>query len=90
MAMVNPAQQSFERLAKRLPLLEKLVEGGKINRVAVEKVLATVEADLIVLADEKQVKQLAEKQRPEAEKTRDAVKVQVEKLKKLLDEGKKP
>jgi hypothetical protein len=85
------AQQSFDRLAKRLPLLEKLTEGGKVNRAAVEKVLATVEADVAVLADEKKLGGLGgDDKKTEAAKLRDAVKAQVGKLKKLLDEAKKP
>jgi len=88
MAMPNPAQDSMGRLAQRLPLLEKLAEGGKIHKPAVEKVLATVEADLAVLGDEKKLAGLRdEKTKAEAAKTRDAVKAQVERLKKLLDEG---
>ncbi|HOX04770.1 MAG TPA: hypothetical protein PK280_00090 [Planctomycetota bacterium] len=87
MAYLPPAQQSFDRLAKRLPLLEKLAEGGKIHKPAVEKVLATVEADLAVLSDEKQLGRLTGEKRVEAGKTRDAVKAQVEKLGKLLEAG---
>jgi hypothetical protein len=88
-AFLPPAQQSFDRLARRLPLLEKLAVGGKVHKPAVDKVLATVEADLAVLGDEKKLGDLRdEKKRAEATKTRDAVKAQLEKLKKLLDAGK--
>jgi len=88
-AMLPPAHQSFARLSARLPLLEKLAEGGKVHKAALEKVLATVEADVAVLSDEKQLAGLRDgKARDEAAKTRDAVKAQVEKLKKLLETGK--
>jgi hypothetical protein len=87
MGVIPPAHQSMTRLSTRLPLLEKLAEGGKIHKPAVEKVLATIEADLAVLGDEKKLGELG-KARAEAEITRDAVKAQVEKLKKLLEAGK--
>jgi len=89
MAVIVPAQRSTRRLADRLPLLRKLADDGKVHRTALEKVLAAVEADLAVLADEKELARLhAIMLRPDAEKTRDAVQAEVEKLKKLLSDGK--
>lgn len=81
-----PAQQSFDRLAKRLPLLQELVKGGKVHQVVADKVLGTIEADAAVLSDEKAVATLGDK-KADAEKTRDAVKAEVEKLRKLLPDN---
>jgi hypothetical protein len=79
--MEAPAQQkSFRSLSARLPLLEKMVAGGRIQRAAAEKILATVETDLATLSDEKNLALLGV-QRAAAEKTRDEVKAAVEKLK---------
>jgi hypothetical protein len=85
--MLSPAQQSFDRLSKRLPLLEELVKGGKVHSSVADKVLGTIEADVAALSDEKQLAALKDK-KAEAGKTRDAVKAEVEKLRKLLDAGK--
>lgn len=73
----------LERLAKRLPLLGNLAQGRKIHGVAMDKVLSSVESDLKVLSDNPAGYNSADR-RAEAEKTRDAVKAQVEKLKQQL------
>jgi len=82
----------WDRLARRLPLLQGVVAGGKVHRAAAEKTLANIEADLAVLSDQKKLAELSaswgKKEGAEAAKTRDAVKEQVEKLKKLLDADK--
>ncbi|HOX05286.1 MAG TPA: hypothetical protein PK280_02700 [Planctomycetota bacterium] len=88
MELPAPAQASSERLARRLALLEKLVAGGKVHRAAMEKVLASVQADLAVLDDDRQLAPLGAQERAAAERTRDAARAAVEKLGKLLRDGK--
>ena len=84
-AHLPPAQRSFERLAQRLPLVEALVKAGKVNPAAAGKVMASIEADLAILADEKKLAEIRdEAQRKEAGEKRDAVRAQLEKLKELL------
>jgi hypothetical protein len=84
MAFVSPAQKSLKRLNKRLPLLEKLVAGKKLHAPALKKVLASIEKDVAVLSSQKQLSKLPAAERSKAAKTRDAVKVALEKLKALL------
>ncbi len=84
-----PARDSAKRLADRLPLLEKLAAAGKLHKAAVEKVLVSIEKDLSTLDDEKRLKQLKATDRAKAEKTREAVKAQVKKIKARLSGGKK-
>ena len=84
MAYIPPAQQSFQRLAKRLPLVEKLLAGGKVNEAACAKILAAVEADLAVLGDAKQLKTLRGEQRAQAEAARDQMSTALARLKNKL------
>lgn len=85
MAYVPAAQQSFDRLAARLPLLRRLAAESKLHKPAIDKVLATIEADVATLSDEKKISEIKDAdKRAEAEKTRDAVKAELEKLKKQL------
>jgi hypothetical protein len=49
-ALPNPLTLSFERLARRLPLLEELVRRGKVSREVANRVLATFEGDLRTLS----------------------------------------
>ena len=51
MPMPVPARDSLERLAKRMPALEKLTAADKLHPEVVRKVLRQVEADLKVLSD---------------------------------------
>ena len=84
-----PARDSADRLAERLPLLQKLAADGTIDRAALEKTLAAVEQDLAVLADEKEMIRLSESlERAKAENIRATVRAQVEKLRRLLDSAK--
>jgi hypothetical protein len=81
LATLHPAVH----LAERLPLLEAMAVAGKVQPAVLRKVLASVERDMAAL--EGDPKLLAH---PDAEKNRDAVKAEVEKLKKLLGDGQKP
>jgi hypothetical protein len=86
-----PAREGAGRLAARLPLLERLAAQEQVSRPALRKLLAAVEADLATLSDEKELATWADRAaRAEAEKTRDAVRGEVEKLRKLLDSAPQP
>jgi hypothetical protein len=84
MPYMPPAQQSYQRLAKRLPLVQKLIERGKVNPTAGSKVIAAIEADLTVLSDAKLLGQLQGAERQKAEAARDEMKAELTKLRKLL------
>jgi hypothetical protein len=79
-----PARESAARLAERLPLLEKMAAAGRVQPAALRKVLAAVERDLAALDRESDLQQLDAAERAAAEQTREAVKAEVEKLRKLL------
>jgi hypothetical protein len=88
-AYAPPAVICLSRLTERLSLLEKVVASGKVNKAVVEKVLGTIEADLAILSDEKQLAKLENDQkRTEAAKTRKAVEAQLEKVKALIKDEK--
>ncbi len=80
------ARKSLGRLAKRLPLLEKLVTGGKLNAAACEKIIAAAETDLVILASEKELTraQLSAGERARIVKTRAAVKSSLQRLRSKL------
>jgi len=82
--MVLPARESARRLKERLPLLEKLAGSGKLRSAVVRRVLVSVERDLQTLGDSKALEYTSGEERRKAEETREAVRKQVEKLKKLL------
>ena len=83
--MMRPAHDSLSRLQARLPLLEKLAADEKIHPDAVRKVLATIEADVVYLDAEEHLKEFTPKDRPEAEKARDAARAALERVKSRLD-----
>lgn len=85
-----PARDSLERLNARLPILTKLAAQKSVTRPVIDKTLATIESDLATLSDEKKLSALAPEERVGAAKTRDAVRVQVEKLKALLNPAAEP
>ena len=85
MGYMPPARMSLERCTKRLVLLRQIAKRGKVQPAAVRMVLGSIEADLKILADEKQLKPLKDKQRAEAAKVREAVREQVKAIRKLLD-----
>ena len=88
-----PAVQrlSFKSIAARLPAIEDLVKAGKVHRVAITKVLEAIEADLVTLADEKRRAELGDlTSKEEADKLRETIKAQLDKLKQQLADGQKP
>jgi hypothetical protein len=52
-------QQAMQRLTAQLQSLQKFAEADKLDKAVVEKVLATAEADLIVLEEDPKLKALA-------------------------------
>ncbi len=88
MMLPMPAQKSASDLAARLPILEGLAQEGKLPPDAVRKILVSIEADLAVLASEKEMAEVPAEERAASEKTRDAVKADVEAIRKALDGSK--
>lgn len=66
MMYIPPVRGSFERIKKRLPLLKKLAESGRLNVAVLARVLPTVRADVELLSGEKELAQL-HRERAEAE-----------------------
>jgi len=83
------AKRTAERLAERLPLLQKLSEQDRLLPGLTGMILSAIERDLAALSEEAMLATLGAN-RPEAEKTRDAVKAEVEKLKQSLNPTPKP
>ncbi|HOX05288.1 MAG TPA: hypothetical protein PK280_02710 [Planctomycetota bacterium] len=81
-----PDYQGLDRLKQRLPLLEELLASKKINKPVLDKVLGTIQRDLAslddLLADKKYV---TGDKRAEVQRTREAVKAQVERLQGLIE-----
>ena len=84
MPVMIPARESFDRLGKRLPLLQGLAAEGKVNPTVLAKVLPTVRADLARLADPKQVAKLSAAGRAKIEKLTAETRAAVAKIEKLL------
>ena len=84
MAYIPPAQQSFERLSRRLPLLEQLAAEGQIHPAALRKVLGSIEEDIQMLSDEKSLESLRPGQRAEAEKMHANAEAAVAEIKRIL------
>jgi len=84
MAYMPPAQLSLQRLARRLPLVEKLVAGGKIQRAACARIVAAMENDLAVLADPKEFGKFPEADRQNARSASEKARGALEGLKRLL------
>jgi hypothetical protein len=79
-----PARLSFQRLAKRLPLIEKLASGGQLNPLVFAKILEAAQNDLAVLSDPKQLKTLAGAERKKAETAREQTRLLLDRLKNRL------
>ncbi|MBM4033204.1 MAG: hypothetical protein FJ291_15675 [Planctomycetes bacterium] len=84
MAYIPPAQQSLQRLNQRLPLVEKLLEGGKVNPTAGGKIVAGIQADLAILNDAKNIEQLRGEERAKAAEARDKAAQALQRLRKLI------
>lgn len=87
MALIVPAQQSLERLNQRLPLLQELAADGKVQPAALRKVIGSVEADIQLLSNEEELKQLAPEQRQRADELREGTESAVAEIKRLLEES---
>lgn len=81
-AFVPPAQMSFQRIEKRLPLVEKLASQGKVHPKALEKIVGTIEKDLELLSNEKQLMKLKGDAKTKAILARDAMKARLGELRK--------
>jgi ParB-like chromosome segregation protein Spo0J len=83
--LMQPGHDSLARLEARLPLLEKLAAAEKIHPDAVRKVLATIEEDIAFLEVKDHLNEFEPKQRPAAEKVRDAARAALDRVKIRLD-----
>jgi predicted Zn-dependent peptidase len=83
MAYLSPARQSLDRLQARAGLLERLAAGGKASADVLEKVSATIEADLKTLSSEAELKALREADRAQAVQVRERVQAALEAVRKL-------
>lgn len=84
MAYISPAQISLDRIAKRLPLIEKLAAGGKLHPAAASKIIAAAQADLAILADEKKLAKLPAAEQRKARKAQQQAADLLEKLRRRL------
>ena len=78
------AHDSFDRLGKRLGLLQGLAAGGKVSPAVLLKILPTVRRDLARLADPKQAAQVFRSDRDKVEKLTADTRAAVSKIEKLL------
>ena len=90
MSLGYRAKQTVERLAARLPLLEKLASAQQLRPVVVRKVLAAVEADLATLADERELIGYPPADKPKMEETRKVAAALVVRLKAALPQPEDP
>jgi hypothetical protein len=74
------AETSVESLSERLPLLEKLAAENRVPQAVVETCLYSIENDLKVLGDEKEIKNLEPDKQAEARKARQAAEALVKKV----------
>jgi len=86
MAYMPPAQTSLTRLARRLPLVEKLVASEKVHQATCATILAAMQDDLAVLGDPKELAKLAEAERRTAQSTREKAAKAIQGLNGLLRE----
>jgi len=86
MAYMAPARQSYQRLARRLPLLQAAAKGGKVSAAVLEKVLPTVRADLATLGDEAQLRKPGSPKPEQAERLRKEIAASLAAIEKSLAE----
>jgi hypothetical protein len=84
-AFISPARESMERMSKRLPLLKKMLESGKVLPGVIERIVPSIEDDIRTLSSEKELKMLDEVNRDAAVEMRDDVKKTLGAIKKLLE-----
>lgn len=90
MAMIAPANHSLKRLQARLPLLTKLATAKRLHPRVLKKVLAKVEADVVVLEDPAKRGRLAPADRAKAKKVAVTARAQLAKIKALLKQTPSP
>jgi hypothetical protein len=83
--MFTPAQDSLNRLADRLPLLEKLAQSNTVQPQVVAKVLDTVDKDLVLLGKPEMLDRLTDEQKAAAQEVTRAAKSHVEKIRNTLN-----
>ncbi len=83
MKHIQPARASYSRMNARLKALQAVVKQGKITRVVLARVLPAIEADLRVLGDPKQVKELTGPDRAAAISMHKKVQALVARIKQL-------
>ena len=67
MGYLPAGQESLQRLSLRVPLLKQLAAGGKLHPAALDKTLGSIEADIQVLSNEADLKQMQPKDRDQAQ-----------------------
>lgn len=85
MAFIPPAQESMERLTKRLPLLKQMATDGKVQAAVLAKVVGSVEADMATLASEAELKHIPADQHEQAAELRKSAEATVAEIKGLLE-----
>lgn len=85
--MVVPARNSLARIAKRLPLLERLATSSDIHAAALAKVLPSIEADLTTLVSDAELKHLRPAERTRAETLAREMAKALAELKALVEDG---
>jgi len=83
MVLILPARASLDRLLARAELLERLAAGGRASREVIQRVSATIEADLKTLSSEAELKRLPEADRAQASQVRERVSAALEAVRKL-------
>ncbi len=83
---VPPAEESCDRLEKRLPLLKKIAAADRVKAMVLSKVLDTVEQDIAVLADEDEIKKLKPEQQEKAKKLHEELVPLIKQIKDRLAE----
>ena len=78
MAWNPPARQSLERINQRLPLLQK--NAAALQGDVLDKILPTLEADLKILGDEKELRHLPEAEREKARTLREQAAETIKKI----------
>lgn len=86
MSLGDRVKMTAERVAARLPLLEKLAGDKRLNSIVVRKVLAVLEADVAALSDQSQLVGHLAAERPKVEETRKAAAALVARLKAAMEE----
>jgi len=84
MAYLPPARQSLDRLQARAELLERLAASGRASADVLEKVSATIEADLKTLSSEAELKLLRPEERTLAPQVCGRVQQTINQIRQML------